>query len=106
MRQVVDPDDDGAEEGAGELHGGVRDDLAEVTGRHRGAERHGGIEMGVGAAASDRRHHSGEDCEPPAGGDGEPSGVLAFGSLQQHAGDDAVAEQYQDERPEKLSKKR
>src|SRR6266568_1084374 len=39
--------------------------------------------------------HCDEDCQPPAGGDNDPTGVVSLGSREHHVGHHAVAENYQ-----------
>jgi hypothetical protein len=106
VRTVMNPDDDGAEKCTGQLRDGVGYEFVEVAGRDRSAECHGRVQMRIGAAAGDGREHSGEHGERPPGGDGEPAGILALRSLQEHTGHDPVAEQDQDEGAGELSEER
>ncbi len=101
MRQIREPDDDGSEERT--------DHLRREVGRHFGpgeaagggqGDRHGGIE--VRATQSPDRVYRHRHRHAPADGDDDPAAVLALGPVQHHVGDDTIAQNDQEHRPQKF----
>src|SRR3989442_2680083 len=58
------------------------------------------------AAECAHRIHGDRHAEPPARGDDNPPGVLAFGLVEHHVGDHAIAQDDQQHGAEQFCKKR
>ena len=59
--------------------------------------------MSIRAAGGGGGEDPGDDREGPAGGDGDPAGILALGLAEKGPRDDAVAEDDQHHRSEELA---
>ena len=98
---VVDQHEGRADHGADELTGQVHGDLVPRGGPVDGeADGDGRVQVRAADRASDDDAHEHGEC--PCRGDDDPAGVVGLGLREQDAGDDAVAEQDQEHRADRL----
>ena len=76
VRQVEEPDERCAGDGAEHLRAEERHDVAVVSGADGDGDGDGGVEVGAGAAARGRGEHAAEHGEGPAGSDDDPAGIF------------------------------
>src|SRR5919106_509475 len=105
VRQVVEPDEDRADERAKELaaeieRDGVPSDSAGIRSANGERQRHGRVDVGS-ADRSDGIDRD-RDRETPSEGDHDPAGVLCLRSREEDAGDDAVAKDDEYRRADRL----
>src|SRR5918995_478120 len=102
VREVGQPDEDGADEGPEELGDDEARDLGPWEQPYGSkADRDGRVDEGA-ADPTDRVDGHRHSHTPPEG-DHDPTGVLRFGVPQEHAGDNPVTENDEDHRADELS---
>ena len=95
VRQIMQPNQRGAREGAQELRGHIGRELHKACVAHREAQRDRRIQVCIAASASNRDEDASHHGQRPARGNDYPSAVLRFRAFQHHSGDDSIAEQHQ-----------
>ena len=102
----MQPDKRGAHDGPKQLCREVGSKLGKITVAYCEADRHRGIQMRIAASArngcKNARHHR----EGPPSCNRHPAAALCFRTFKQHGGDDAIAKQDKNHRPEKFTEYR
>src|SRR5215831_17746594 len=105
MWQKVQPDEHCANKCSEELAADKRTDVAQCQfAEHQAGERPDWINE-ARTAEMPRREYACKDCQPPASRNDDPAAVLGLRPVEQHAGDDAVAQQNENHRAEQLTLK-